>query len=27
KCGSELVVTRSGEGSMSCCGEPMQIKG
>ncbi len=27
KCGVECVVTRGGEGSLNCCGEPMKIKG
>ena len=26
-CGSEMLVTRGGEGSLCCCGEPMQIRG
>ncbi|MCL0104204.1 desulfoferrodoxin [Dehalococcoidia bacterium] len=26
KCGTELIVTRGGEGSVKCCGEPMQLK-
>jgi len=26
KCGSELVVTRGGEGTLSCCDQPMQLK-
>jgi desulfoferrodoxin-like iron-binding protein len=26
-CGSELLVTRGGEGALSCCGQPMQIRG
>jgi len=27
KCGFECVVTRAGEGKLTCCGEPMKIKG
>ncbi|MSQ33739.1 MAG: desulfoferrodoxin [Dehalococcoidia bacterium] len=26
KCGSELIVTKGGAGSMTCCSQPMQIK-
>ncbi|MDP6402334.1 MAG: hypothetical protein QF467_02165 [SAR202 cluster bacterium] len=26
KCGSEFVVTKGGEGSITCCGEPMPRK-
>ena len=26
KCGSEFVVTRGGEGSITCCSEPMGRK-
>lgn len=26
-CGSEMLVTRGGDGSMSCCGQPMQLRG
>ncbi|MCH7746280.1 MAG: desulfoferrodoxin [Chloroflexi bacterium] len=26
KCGSEFVVTKGGEGSMICCGEPVPKK-
>jgi desulfoferrodoxin-like iron-binding protein len=26
KCGFECVVTRAGEGNLTCCGEPMKIK-
>lgn len=26
KCGSEMIVTKGGEGTLVCCGEPMQIK-
>ena len=26
KCGAEYIVTKSGEGQLSCCGEPMLIK-
>ena len=26
KCGSEFVVTRGGEGTIACCGEPMTKK-
>lgn len=26
KCGTELIVTRAGEGAVKCCGQPMQLK-
>ncbi len=26
KCGSEFVVTRGGEGSLKCCGQPVELK-
>ncbi len=26
KCGSEFMVTKSGEGTLSCCGQPMELK-
>jgi len=26
KCGSEFIVTRGGNGSITCCGEPMEQK-
>ncbi len=26
KCGSEFIVTRAGEGVISCCGKPMEMK-
>ncbi len=26
KCGSEFIVTRGGEGTLICCGEPMALK-
>jgi len=26
KCGSELIVTRAGNGSVNCCGQPMEKK-
>ena len=25
-CGSEMLVTRGGEGEISCCGQPMQLR-
>ncbi|HKP19138.1 MAG TPA: hypothetical protein VJT84_11710 [Gaiellaceae bacterium] len=25
-CGSELLVTRGGEGTLSCCDQPMEIR-
>jgi desulfoferrodoxin-like iron-binding protein len=25
-CGSELLVTKAGFGTLSCCGQPMQLK-
>jgi desulfoferrodoxin-like iron-binding protein len=27
RCGSEMLVTRAGEGLLSCCGQPMQLRG
>ncbi|MCX8125883.1 MAG: hypothetical protein N3E40_01890 [Dehalococcoidia bacterium] len=27
KCGAEFIVTRRGEGTLKCCGEPMKEKG
>lgn len=27
KCGSEMLVTKAGDGAMSCCGQPMQLRG
>jgi desulfoferrodoxin-like iron-binding protein len=26
KCGTELIVTRAGNGQVKCCGEPMERK-
>ncbi|MCJ7509271.1 MAG: desulfoferrodoxin [Dehalococcoidia bacterium] len=26
KCGTEMIVTKGGEGVLSCCGQPMQLK-
>ena len=26
-CGSEMLVTRGGDGAISCCGQPMQLRG
>ncbi len=26
KCGSEFIVTRGGEGTITCCEQPMVIK-
>ncbi|MBI4492767.1 MAG: hypothetical protein HY690_08260 [Chloroflexi bacterium] len=26
-CGSEILVTRGGEGTLVCCGQPMQVRG
>jgi desulfoferrodoxin-like iron-binding protein len=26
KCGTELIVTRAGEGGVKCCGQPMVKK-
>jgi Desulfoferrodoxin, N-terminal domain len=25
KCGSEFIITRGGDGAVSCCGKPMVI--
>jgi hypothetical protein len=25
-CGSEMLVTRGGDGALTCCGAPMQIR-
>jgi len=26
KCGTELIVTRAGNGAVTCCGQPMEKK-
>jgi desulfoferrodoxin-like iron-binding protein len=26
KCGAEVIVTRGGNGSAKCCGQPMELK-
>ncbi|NLT66409.1 MAG: hypothetical protein GXX84_07370 [Acidobacteria bacterium] len=26
KCGAEVIVTRSGEGTVKCCGQAMELK-
>jgi desulfoferrodoxin-like iron-binding protein len=26
KCGSEMLVTKAGQGSLNCCGQPMQLR-
>lgn len=26
KCGSEMVVTKGGSGTLTCCGQPMTLK-
>ena len=26
-CNTEMLVTRGSEGTLSCCGQPMQIRG
>ena len=26
KCGTEMIVTKGGQGSLSCCDQPMQPK-
>ena len=26
KCGSEMIVTKAGEGTLQCCGQQMQQK-
>ncbi len=26
KCGAEVIVTRGGNGTVKCCGQPMQPK-
>ena len=26
KCGAELIVTKGGEGAITCCGQPMEQK-
>ena len=26
KCGSEFIVTRPGDGTIICCGQPMELK-
>ena len=25
-CGSEMLVTRGGDGAITCCGQPMQLR-
>ena len=25
-CGTEMLVTRGGNGALSCCGQPMQLR-
>ena len=26
KCGTEMIVTKAGDGEIACCGQPMQQK-
>jgi desulfoferrodoxin-like iron-binding protein len=26
-CGSEMLVTRAGDGQLECCGQPMRLRG
>lgn len=26
KCGSEMMVTKGGAGTLKCCGQPMELK-
>lgn len=26
KCGSEYIVTRAGQGAITCCNQPMELK-
>ncbi|MDD5095108.1 MAG: desulfoferrodoxin [Dehalococcoidia bacterium] len=26
KCGAEMIVTRGGKGTVSCCGQPVELK-
>ena len=26
KCGTEMIVTKGGEGQLTCCGQPMELK-
>jgi len=26
KCGSEMIITKGGAGTITCCGQPMEIK-
>jgi len=26
KCGSEMIITKGGEGTIKCCGQPMVLK-
>jgi len=26
KCGAEFIVTKAGAGTLTCCGEPMELK-
>jgi len=27
QCGTEMLVTRAGDGALICCGQPMQLRG
>jgi desulfoferrodoxin-like iron-binding protein len=26
KCGTEFIVTKAGNGTITCCGQPMELK-
>jgi desulfoferrodoxin-like iron-binding protein len=26
KCGAEVIITRAGNGTIMCCGQPMELK-
>ena len=26
KCGAEMIITKGGTGTITCCGQPMEIK-
>jgi desulfoferrodoxin-like iron-binding protein len=26
KCGAEVIITRAGNGTVQCCGQPMELK-
>jgi desulfoferrodoxin-like iron-binding protein len=26
KCGAEMIITKGGDGTITCCGQPMELK-